>query len=92
MPGAVLGSEVVIGPGAVVGEHVTIGARTVVGPHATIQHCRIGDDCIIHAGVRIGQDGFGFYVNESGEMVKKPQTLDVEIKVDAVMVKDEGYQ
>ncbi|KAH1156858.1 hypothetical protein GYH30_029599, partial [Glycine max] len=39
----------------------------------------IGDSCVIHNGVCIGQDGFGFYVDGDGNMIKKPQMLNVII-------------
>ncbi|KAG4972739.1 hypothetical protein JHK87_029560 [Glycine soja] len=38
-----------------------------------------GDSCVIHNGVCIGQDGFGFYVDGDGNMIKKPQMLNVII-------------
>ena len=33
----------------------------------------IGDNCILHPGVVIGSDGFGFAPNEQGEYQKIPQ-------------------
>ncbi|EFH48999.1 bacterial transferase hexapeptide repeat-containing protein [Arabidopsis lyrata subsp. lyrata] len=70
---AILGPEVRIGSNTVVGPSVEIGSSTKIG------NCSIGDLCVIHNGVCIGQDGFGFYVDEHGNMVKKPQTLNVKI-------------
>jgi UDP-3-O-[3-hydroxymyristoyl] glucosamine N-acyltransferase len=58
--GAEIGDDCVIGPGSVIGRGVQIGHKTVVGPHVSISHALIGDRCTIHAGTRIGQDGFGF--------------------------------
>ena len=55
-----VGAGVVLGPGAVVGSSVSVGAGTSVGPHTSLQHCSIGGGCTLHAGVRIGADGFGF--------------------------------
>lgn len=58
--GARIGARTHIGPGAVVGEGVTIGRDCRIGAHVSITHARLGDRIILHPGVRIGQDGFGF--------------------------------
>lgn len=50
-----------IGPFAYVGPGVTIQEDTQVGPHCTLLNCDIGARVILHSGVRIGQDGFGFF-------------------------------
>ncbi|MBX2804639.1 MAG: UDP-3-O-(3-hydroxymyristoyl)glucosamine N-acyltransferase [Hyphomicrobiales bacterium] len=77
-PGAVIGREASIGPGtivtagAVVGYRVVIGAECYIGAGASITHSLIGDNVIIHAGARIGQDGFGFAMSARGH-VKIPQ-------------------
>ena len=73
-PGAVVGAQAEIGrgtviaAGAVVAEAVAIGRDCHVGPQATIQHALVGDRVIVHAGVRIGQDGFGFAMGSRGHM------------------------
>jgi len=77
-PGAIIGPEARIGrgsriaAGAVVGYRVTIGRDCYVGACASVVHALIGDRVIIHAGVRIGQDGFGFAMGRDGH-VKVPQ-------------------
>ncbi|EOA17982.1 hypothetical protein CARUB_v10006417mg [Capsella rubella] len=76
---AVLGAEVHVGSGTVLGPSVEIGPSTRIGYNVSINNCSIGDSCVIHNGVCIGQDGFGFYVDEHGNMVKKPQALNVKI-------------
>ncbi|KAG7557706.1 UDP-3-O-[3-hydroxymyristoyl] glucosamine N-acyltransferase LpxD [Arabidopsis suecica] len=76
---AKLGPEVRIGSNTVVGPSVEIGPSTKIGYSVSVSNCSIGDLCVIHNGVCIGQDGFGFYVDEHGNMVKKPQTLNVKI-------------
>lgn len=73
--GAVLGREVVVGSGAVVGPSVSIGQSTRIGYNAVLSNCSVGDFCIIHNGASIGQDGFGFFVDEAGQVKKKPQML-----------------
>ena len=71
-PGAVIGPEAQIGSGtriaagAVVGYRVAIGRDCFVGPCASITHALMGNRIIIHAGVRIGQDGFGFAMSAAG--------------------------
>ncbi|KAK9265406.1 hypothetical protein L1049_012366 [Liquidambar formosana] len=76
---AVLGANVCVGPGAVIGPAVTIGQSTIIGYNVSLSNCTIGESCVIHNGVCIGQDGFGFWVDEHGNMLKKPQTLSARI-------------
>jgi UDP-3-O-[3-hydroxymyristoyl] glucosamine N-acyltransferase len=70
--GAIVGPEAQIGrgtriaAGTVVGYRVAIGRDCFVGPGASITHALIGNRVIIHAGARIGQDGFGFAMGPSG--------------------------
>ncbi len=71
-PGAIIGPEVQIGSGtriaagAVIGFRVAIGRDCYIGPSATVTHSLIGNRVIIHAGARIGQDGFGFAMGPQG--------------------------
>ena len=86
-PGASVGAGVEIGSGtiicsnAVVGAHVKIGRGSMIGPGATLQVCYLGDRVIIHPGVRIGQDGFGFSMGALGHL-KVPQIGRVIIQDD----------
>jgi len=58
---AQLGQGVTIGPFAYVGPHVKIGEHTIIYPQVTLyENVKIGRRCIIHAGARIGMDGYGF--------------------------------
>ncbi len=76
--GAIIGSNAAIGEGsvilagAVVGSGVKIGRNTTIGANATVVNAFIGDDVIIHNGVQIGQDGFGFAMGAGGHH-KVPQ-------------------
>jgi UDP-3-O-[3-hydroxymyristoyl] glucosamine N-acyltransferase len=86
-PGAVVAREARIGrgtvvaAGALVGYRVTIGRDGFVGPGTSITHALVGDRVIIHAGVRIGQDGFGFAMGPGGHL-KVPQIGRVIIQDD----------
>ncbi|KAL8245664.1 hypothetical protein R6Q59_006880 [Mikania micrantha] len=77
--GSSVGGNVHVGSGTVVGPNVTIGKSTKIGYNVALANCTIGDSCVIHHGVCIGQDGFGFFINEDGAMVKKPQALKAHI-------------
>ena len=65
-PRAEIGAGTVIGPTAVIGPDVRIGRDCVIGAGSTIVHALIGDRVIIHAGARIGQDGFGYVPGAAG--------------------------
>jgi UDP-3-O-[3-hydroxymyristoyl] glucosamine N-acyltransferase len=50
-----------IGPMCVVEAHAVIGKRSWLKSRVTVsQACTVGEDCILHSGVVIGADGFGF--------------------------------
>lgn len=50
-----------IGAGAVIGEGAVVGEDCVIAPNATVcRGCIVGDRVILHPGVVIGADGFGF--------------------------------
>ncbi len=77
-PGAVVGPEARIGrgsriaAGALIGYRVHVGRDCYVGPQASLTHALIGDRVTIHAGARLGQDGFGFAMGREGHL-KVPQ-------------------
>jgi UDP-3-O-[3-hydroxymyristoyl] glucosamine N-acyltransferase len=86
-PGAIVGPEARIGrgtriaAGAVIGYRVSIGRGCYVGPCCSVVHALVGDRVILHAGVRIGQDGFGFAMSAKGHL-KVPQVGRVIIQDD----------
>jgi UDP-3-O-[3-hydroxymyristoyl] glucosamine N-acyltransferase len=63
---AEIGERCRIDANAVIGAGVRLGADCVVGPGASLSHCLIGARVLIHAGARIGQDGFGFALGAAG--------------------------
>ena len=69
-----IGERVQIGANSVIGAGVSIGADTRIAPNVTIYpESRIGARCLLHAGVVVGADGFGFARERNGEWVKIPQ-------------------
>jgi UDP-3-O-[3-hydroxymyristoyl] glucosamine N-acyltransferase len=78
-PRAEIGADTLIGPTAVIGPNVRIGRHCVIGAGVTIVHALIGDRVIIHAGARIGQDGFGYLAGAGGHG-KVPQVARVIIQ------------
>lgn len=76
--GTVIAAGVGIGDGTQIGRNCRIHPNTVVG-----EDCRIGDRVVLHAGVVIGADGFGYVRDpETGEHVKFPQ-------IGAVVIEDD---
>lgn len=77
-PGAVIGAGAEIQAGAHIGANTTIGrgviigADSEIGPGAGVANTIMGARCIIHSGVRLGQDGFGFAMGPGGHE-KVPQ-------------------
>jgi UDP-3-O-[3-hydroxymyristoyl] glucosamine N-acyltransferase len=77
--GAIIGKNTVIGAGVYVGESVKIGDNCMIYPNVSImRYCVLGNKLIIHAGVTIGADGFGFTPTFTG-LVKVPQNGIVQI-------------
>ena len=69
----------VIGPLCVIERGARVGAGTVLKSRVTVgEDCHIGERCIVHAGVVIGADGFGF-APEGGVWVKIEQLGAVRI-------------
>ncbi|MCA1297126.1 UDP-3-O-(3-hydroxymyristoyl)glucosamine N-acyltransferase [Stappia indica] len=85
--GAVIGPEAEIGRGtriqanAVIGARVRIGRDCAIGANAVVQSTLIGNRVILHPGVCVGQDGFGFAMGAQGHL-KVPQIGRVIIQDD----------
>jgi UDP-3-O-[3-hydroxymyristoyl] glucosamine N-acyltransferase len=85
---AIIGDDVVIGNNVTIFQGVSIEAGSSIGddciiyPNVTIYDgTRIGHRCIIHSGVVIGSDGYGFALHE-GKHHKIPQIGIVRIEDD----------
>ena len=71
-PLAVIGARAQIGPRcriaplAFIGEGVILGRDCRIGPHASLSHALLGDRVVVHAGARLGQEGFGFAITPEG--------------------------
>jgi UDP-3-O-[3-hydroxymyristoyl] glucosamine N-acyltransferase len=67
-----IGRNVTIAANSVIGQGVVIGDKCQIGANVSISHSLIGNQVTIHAGTRIGQAGFGFFMDEAGH-VQVPQ-------------------
>lgn len=71
--GARIGAHCVMGQGAAVGSGSRLSARVTIG-----DGCTLGQRCIVHSGVVIGADGFGF-APHAGRWEKIEQLGNVQI-------------
>ncbi len=69
---AVIGEKCLVEENVVIGPEVEIGDDTTIGAGATLSHCLVGSRTHIYPGVRIGQEGFGFFPDPAG-YTKVPQ-------------------
>jgi UDP-3-O-[3-hydroxymyristoyl] glucosamine N-acyltransferase len=80
--GVAVGQGTRLGAGVFLGERVTVGSQCVLYPRVTVYPgANIGNHVILHAGVVIGSDGFG-YVLAEGRHLKFPQLGNVIIEDD----------
>ena len=78
-PDAQVDASAIIGPLCVVERGARIGAGTWLKSRVTVgEDCQVGARCILHSGVVIGADGFGF-APEDGAWVKIEQLGAVRI-------------
>ena len=84
-----IGEGVHIGKGASIYSHCSIGDHSKVGEGTTLfagvhvyDSMVVGKRCILHAGVVIGSDGFGFAPDANGAYQKIPQIGNVIIEDD----------
>ncbi len=79
-PSAQVHPTATVGPHAVIEALARIGAHTQVGPRVTVgRRCVVGERCMLHSGVVIGADGFGFAKRPDGGWEKIEQLGAVRI-------------
>lgn len=77
--GAKVAAGVRMGAHCTVGAGASIGADTRLAPNVTLgEQCHVGERCVLHAGVVIGADGFGFAPHK-GQWIKIEQLGAVRI-------------
>ncbi len=77
--GAQVGDDTIIGAGSYIGHDVVIGGACIIYPRVTIrERCRLGARVVLHSGVVIGADGFGFEMTSEGQE-KVPQIGIVQV-------------
>jgi UDP-3-O-[3-hydroxymyristoyl] glucosamine N-acyltransferase len=89
-----IGEQAKIGKGAKIYPFTYIDSGVEIGEDSilkagvkVLRNCIIGNRCILHAGVVIGSDGFGFAPQKDGQLKKIPQTgivrLEDEVEIGA---------
>lgn len=86
-PGCVVEAGAVVGEGAnliaqvYVGPGASVGANTTLHPGVRVlDRCVVGAHCVLHAGVTLGADGFGYRPDPAGRgLVKIPHIGNVVI-------------
>jgi UDP-3-O-[3-hydroxymyristoyl] glucosamine N-acyltransferase len=80
--GARIGARCIVGAHGYVGHHAVLGEDCRMYPHVTIrERSLIGNRVVLHPGVVVGSDGFGFELRD-GRHQKIPQTGTVQIDDD----------
>lgn len=99
-PLAVIGAGARLGARCIVGPHATVGAGSVLGAdcrlhaHSSIEHAVAGARVVLHAGARVGNEGFGFAPTPDGRYETLPQlgrvVLGDEVEIGANACVDRG--
>lgn len=88
-----IASGTFIGANTVIGRGVKIGKNCKIGQNVTLSHCLVGDNVTVLPGTRIGQAGFGFFMDEKGH-VSVPQlgrvVLEDRVEIGANVTVDRG--
>ncbi|XP_022778858.1 uncharacterized protein LOC111320460, partial [Stylophora pistillata] len=77
--GVTLGEQTIVRVGSVIGRGVQIGSHCDIGENCVLSHALIGSHVTMAPGIKVGQPGFGFYMDESAH-VNVPQLGRVIIK------------
>ncbi|MEC5325054.1 UDP-3-O-(3-hydroxymyristoyl)glucosamine N-acyltransferase [Aurantimonas sp. A3-2-R12] len=65
-PHVAIGRDTLVGAGAIIGAGCRIGRSSRIGPGVCVTHALLGNRVILHPGVRVGQDGFGYAAGPAG--------------------------
>jgi UDP-3-O-[3-hydroxymyristoyl] glucosamine N-acyltransferase len=80
--GAQIGANTIVGAHGYVGHEAHVGQDCQFAPRVTVgARCQVGNRVILHSGVVVGSDGFGFEF-AGGKHVKIPQTGIVQVDDD----------
>ncbi|MEO8684038.1 MAG: UDP-3-O-(3-hydroxymyristoyl)glucosamine N-acyltransferase, partial [Devosia sp.] len=82
--GVEIGRGTIIGANTVIGAGVTIGRNCIIAANTTIDCAHLGNNVIIHSGVRIGTEGFGWL--DHGQTNRKVPQLGRVIVQDRVEI------
>jgi UDP-3-O-[3-hydroxymyristoyl] glucosamine N-acyltransferase len=74
-----IGARTEVRPFALVAAGVVVGEDCRIGSHVTVRAARLGNRVVLHDGVMVGSDGFGYTPDERGLAEKIPQVGAVEI-------------
>ncbi|MEB3702226.1 UDP-3-O-(3-hydroxymyristoyl)glucosamine N-acyltransferase [Candidatus Bealeia paramacronuclearis] len=64
--GVELGNGITIGTHTFIGRGVSIGDGSIIASHVSIEYALIGRGVHIKTGARIGQQGYGFFMDDTG--------------------------
>lgn len=80
---SIIGDRSEFGAGVRIGDNVSIGSDCILHPNVVVEEgCSIGDNVVLHAGVVIGADGFGYVADVDNTHHKFPQIGPVVIEND----------
>ncbi len=78
-----LGRRVRLGPGCVLGDDVVLGDDCLLHPNVTVlAGSQVGARVVMHSGVVVGSDGFGYAHDRLGRHLKRPHVGHVRIDDD----------
>ncbi len=76
-----IGRGTIVSPGAVIAGGCAIGRDCRIGAQVVLSNALLGNRVILHPGVKIGQDGFGY--------VPGPAGLDKTVQIGRVIIQDD---
>lgn len=66
-----IGDNVIISHNSIILKAVKIGSGSIISENCVIKYAIVGEKCLIHPGVKIGQDGFGFAHDKKTNKLEK---------------------